>query len=360
MSLSFLNFSRTWGLVFCLLATTAFAGVSQMRWTWTKSELRDIKKMAKDVTQEENGQFRYEGETWIVYTEHSANFTAQVAKYMRMFSEIFHKAFMLKREYRFKDVKPQFFVYQSKAAYMAATGAHENSGGRFSRRWQKDRNGQVVDVKLTLSTYFETDKKEPLLNHQAPLRTIQHEATHCLLQRIFGAQRIPKWLNEGTAEYYESWNIRRKISSAGNSKKDVAARNERRALSTGAKRLRHAIKNYNQGNLPRMDYLVSLKTSDDWDNDNFGARTSFNYCLSQSFIDFLMHRRGLREYLMTILERCLDDEKEIVTVDELLEYEKDWLQYLEKRYNCSFSKSKIKARVKELKERKKERNKADK
>lgn len=308
-----------------------------------------MRKYLNDVKKNDDGSFEYEGENWIIKTYHTPRFTVQVSKYIEMFTDIFNKAFVLKRDFEFKDVKPLFIVYPDESSYLKS-GAILGSAGQFFSNWEGSSDN--LKVTLVLKTYYKTRKKEPTFDDKAPLSIIQHEATHCLLQRIYGTKEIPNWLNEGAATYYEAWNIRLKISDSGNSKKDVAARKDRITHSWRVKRLEHYIKE-NNNELPRMDYLVSLVNYDDWNVDNMGPITGYHYMISESFFDFLMHRKSLRKFMLTLLERTLDGEEKIITDAELLEYEKEWLKFLEKFWGCKFSKSKIKARVQELSERKK-------
>lgn len=338
-----------------------------LNWEWNKAEIKELKELVKNVKNEADGSLTLETENWRIRTWHTPLFTAQAGKYMEIFSETFFKAFMLKGERGFKDFKPELRVYKSRGDYLTQSGAPEWSAGLCKSSWRCQGGKCVPDINL--HTYYNYSpsakgkgKLEPVFGTQIPLGTIQHEGTHCLLQCIYGPIMIPMWLNEGAASYYEAWLLRAKISESGEEKSDIAARVKRRSFTTGPR----SMQGYYAGKkleLPTLDKLLSANTHDLFYCDNGGPQTKLNYDLSESFIDFLMSSRKRRPFMMTVLERVRDQkgvmtaDKPFVTDEEMLEYEKDWLEFLYQQWGVPFSKERALERAKELKARVQQKNK---
>lgn len=319
-------------------------------WDWKSAETAALKTMVKEVKTNADGSFEYDGPSWVVQTYHSPRFTVQVSQYMEMFTDIFMVAFQFQKESDLKDFKPRMIVFASESAYQALVQV-PGSAGVFMPMFRTEKtSGKLVDAKLTLATYYSSVEKEPSFDKKAPLGVIQHEATHCLLQKIYGSQRIPVWLNEGTATYYESWNIRLKISEDDTSSANVKARDDRRKHSWRPMAMQYFTKRKN-GELPRLDYLTSLTTGKEWNVDGMGDETSYNYCIAESFMDYLMNSKNRRPFLYAIMQRLHDGEKVIITPEEQLQHEKDWLQFLNEKWGVAFDKIRIQQRVEELKKR---------
>lgn len=335
-------------LVPVLAGVSASAGErKELDWRWKPAEVKEMRAEIDNVTQDEDGAYVHEGENWIVKTYLTPRFTVQCSKYMEMFSEIFLKAFLFKQEFDFKDVKPTLIIFKSQSAYTKFSGI-EGSAGVFMLRWKKQGNEHIPE--LTLAAYYESKTKEPSFDKDAPLGVIQHEATHCLLRRIFGRRNIPVWLNEGAATYYEAWDIRLRISDDDGSRGNITARKKRREYSWRP-RVMAWYTEKKGGELPSLDYLTSLGDSVKWNIDNMGDQTGYHYCISESFTDYLMNSRNRRPFLFTMMERIYNDEHPVITPEEQLEHEKDWLMFLESHWGVKFDPKKIAARVEELRKR---------
>lgn len=317
-------------------------------WKWKSSEIRDMKKDMENVKTNGDGSFEYEGPTWTVRTFHTPRFTIQVSRYMEMFTEIFNMAFDFQKESNLKDYKPLMTVYPSDAAYQEATSI-KGSCGVFMYRYQT-QGDKVISADLQLATFYQSNEKEPSFDKEAPLDTIQHEATHCLLQKIFGTVNIPNWLTEGAATYYESWDIRKKISDNDSSPKNVKVRNDRRTHSWRPRSAQYYTKR-RSGELPRLDYLTSLNTLKLWNCDNMGETTGYHYCLAESFMDYLMNSKKRRPFLYAMMQRLHDGQLPVITPEEQLEHEKAWLMFLEEKWGVAFDPNRVKLRVDELKKR---------
>ena len=367
------NLQRGWqhlGRVLAIWLVWSLAGVAAetarkyqpLDWEWKKSEISELKELAKKVQTEPDGSLTLETANWRVRTWHTPLFTAQAGKYMEIFSEIFFKAFVLKGERGFKDFKPELQIHPSRESYLAVGKIPAWTAGVNVASWT--RSGDKVTPEITLHTYFAYQKggknaKEPVFGTKVPLGTIQHEATHCLLQCIFGPMILPMWLNEGAASYYEGWPLRQKISADGESPKDVEARNKRRSHSPGPRELSAQIKQNVGSGIPTLRALTGANTQAEFYCDNGGPRTRLNYNLAESFIDFLMNSRNRRPLMLAILERVRDQrgaaEPPFVTDAEIREYEKDWLQFLESRWGVKFPPAQLKERLRVLKEERAEK-----
>ncbi len=319
-------------------------------WDWKASEITALKDMLKDVKTKEDGSFEYEGPTWIIRTFHTPRFTVQVSQYMEMFSDIFSVAFQFQKESELKDIKPILTVYPNESAYQRVVELRGSAGVFYVPPYKISPSKQLIDFKLMLATYYVSVEKEPSFDKKAPLGIIQHEATHCLLQKVFGPKKIPDWLTEGAATYYESWDIRKKVSDDDAATSNVKIRNDRRTHSWRPQAMQYLTKKKN-GELPRLDYVTSLDTYDKWNCDNMGEQTSYHYCLAESFMDYLMNSKNRRPFLYAIMQRLHDGVTPIVTPEEQLEHERAWLMFLEEKWGVKFDKNRIQQRVEELKKR---------
>ncbi len=337
---------------FCVSNTSFSNGrwskTKPLEWKWSRKEIKDMKSELDKVKEVSAGVYEYESEHWITRTYHTPRFTIQVAKYMEMFYDVFNTAFLFKADYAFKE-KPVLIVFSSQDQYYSKFNGIQGSGGMFTASWKTNGN-EVVHASLKLGTYYAADKAEPDFDSKAKLGTIQHEATHCLFQKMFGAKKIPNWLTEGAATYYEAWELRQKLTDSGNAPKDIRARAARRKHSDGIETMTYLTKKMG-GALPRLDYLISLDTLKKWNSDNMGEETSYHYAIAETFIDYLMSSKNRRPFLLKIMERLYNNEKPIITAQEQLEHEEDWLKFIDQKWGIKFNSAEIKKRRKELEDR---------
>ncbi|MBP5233411.1 MAG: hypothetical protein J6333_08390 [Planctomycetes bacterium] len=356
-----------------ILAGEAVRKYQPLDWEWKKAEIAELKELAQQVkTDPADGSLTLETANWRIRTWHTPLFTAQAGKYMELFSEVFFKAFILKGERGFQGFKPELRIHPSRDSYLA-TGAAQWSAGVNMARWTV--SGGKVTPEITLHTCFPYQKgengkegskgkkgggkgaAEPVFGSKVPLGTIQHEATHCLLQCIYGPMVIPMWLNEGAASYYEGWPLRQRISEEGESPKDVEARNKRRSHSPGPRELSAQFRQRKDAPIPTLEELTSANGPAEFYCDNGGPRTRLNYNLAESFIDFLMNSRNRRPLMLAILERVKEQQgraepgKPFVTEAEIAEHEKDWLEFLQARWGVKLPAAPLKERLRALKEK---------
>ena len=80
--------------------------------------------------------------------------------------------------------KCSIYLYPTKQAYIAATGAPEWSAG-------------IAHSDMARMSLYEGVKG-------VEFSTLPHELTHILLHELWGVKRIPTWLNEGMAQFEET------------------------------------------------------------------------------------------------------------------------------------------------------------
>ena len=94
--------------------------------------------------------------------------------------------------------------------------------------------------------------------------------------------------------------------------------------------------------------VITLDTLKKWNSDNMGEETSYHYAIAETFIDYLMSSKNRRPFLLKIMERLYNNEKPIITAQEQLEHEEDWLKFIDQKWGIKFNSAEIKKRRKEL------------
>lgn len=348
-----------------VLAGAAFAGGGPgnqpprpLEWQWKADEARELKKMAATAIAEPEGSFYLETPHWRVRTWHTPLFTAQAALYMEKFFAVFSKAFLLKRGPAYPDYKPLFCVHASRDDYLKASKGPEWSAGVCLPGTNPDGSPNI-----SLHVYYAPPagdgRKEAVFNASVPLSVIQHEGTHCLLHRLFGARPLPYWLDEGAANYYGAWCLRWRQSESGETWNDSVHRADRMLFSLWPPFLRSYYQNHPEAPLPRLRELSAANSMKEFYVDGGGELTRLNYALAESFIDFLMTSKKRRPFFLQILERVRalpEDQREspapLVTDEEARAHEEQWLLFLINHWGVKFADAPIKARAAELRRKK--------
>ncbi|MCX7934215.1 MAG: hypothetical protein N3A66_03035 [Planctomycetota bacterium] len=294
---------------------TAGEGNYVKKWIWEKDELKKIAEMEKKVAFKD-GYFVYETDNFIVKTELGERFTAEAALFMEIFHAVFLEVFNFKTGSEV-DIKPTLVIFKSAERY-AQVGI---GGSRGVFTWRQA--GEKVE--FALYTYMKEDRLCNFSNCYHPV--IQHEGTHCLVQKLVGTKPVPAWLTEGMATFYEYWDYRSKASPSGNKPKDAEARKKRLTLSERKHYLRDGVRE-SGGQYPTLKYLLSLNTLRQWDVDGMGPRTGLHYAMAESFADFLISDKKGRDYLRLIFERLVKGEKELLQDKEIEELEPRWHKHL--------------------------------
>lgn len=328
---------------------TSQAGAYERRFIWTEKEKKQIEKLEKTIDKagkNADGFYVYETPHWNLNIEISPRFAAEAAVYMELYYDVLSPILDLKEDT--PGMKPTLTVFDSEVKYQKAMSI-PGSRGVFSYGFRGEEFS-----KLDLLTYMDpSEGRAKMLFEYAYHPVIQHEGTHCLLQRRVGAINMPDWLNEGFAEYFENWDLRAKTTLAGKTKADADARRERMVRSYGDKVLREYVQK-NQ-DYPRLSYLISLETSDKWDPDNMGEITGQHYKMAESFVDALLSTPKGREQAKVMVGRMMKKEPP-VTEDEIPELELMWYEYLDEVWSVAMS-PKTKDYVKDLKKQVKDAKK---
>jgi hypothetical protein len=285
---------------------------------WDKKELKAIEKIEAAV-EEKDGYQTYETKYWIVKTDIDKRFTAETAMFMDIFCDIFREIFDFKTGCEV-EIKPEMIVWDSGDKYMQYRGI-PGSRGVFMHQ-QDGKGGFQI---FGLYTYMEKERLLQFKNCYLPV--ITHEGTHAMLQTIMGKKRLPVWLNEGFATFYEYWDYRSGASPSGSKAKDKKARNTRRTVSPTSRELRKGIQNYHGGQYPPLSYLTGLVTHKEWDVDGMGDNTRYHYNLSESFIDFMHTDKKGKKLIQDMIMRVAKDESPL-TDEEIKELEPRWHKFL--------------------------------
>jgi len=242
---------------------------------------------------------------------------------LEIFHAVFREIFDFQTGAEYPD-KPKIVIFGSAENYAKVGLAGSRGVFRFRT------SGEKVD--LTIYTYMPSGRLNNFSNCYHPV--IQHEGTHCLLQKIVGPHHIPAWLTEGMATFYEYWDYRSQASPSGNKPQDVEARRKRLTLSGRKHHLRDSVREAG-GQYPSLSYLLRLTTLKEWDIDNMGPRTGMHYALAESFADFLISDKEARKHLKSIFIRLTKDEKELLTEEEIKFLEPRWHKHLRQMWGIN-------------------------
>jgi hypothetical protein len=188
----------------------------------------------------------------------------------------------------------------------------------------------VIDINLY--TYFERKAGNEPVFGDCYFPVIQHEGVHAMVMKIFKNKKVPVWLNEGLACFYESMSITsvNKMSGSTTSIFDLRARQERTSRSYRPEQLKEYLKKNPTAPL-NLKYLLDLN-HDTWNADNMGPKTGFNYDISESFIDFMMDTQEGRTLLRSMVKKTLAGDNELMTEKEMVSVEAKWFRFLESRW----------------------------
>lgn len=301
-----------WLLAGALNAADAYS----RRWIWTAKEKKQIAKLAKTAKEEAqadyNGSTMYvlESDHWLVKTEVSPEFTAETDLFYELFYDLFMENFKFKSDLEVKR-KPEVIVFNSEEKYQAQ---RQMPGSRGVFTWGS-QGGEIT--LFAIYTYADGRQQANFeyMNHPV----LQHEGTHCLVQRLIGTRHMPYWLNEGLATYYEAWDLRR------NEKENQTMRNARSDAPEALNR--YCIQN--KGKFPPLGTLLDLTTMDKWWLENDKEATHFHYALAESFLDFLFRDKKRVKLLAEMVQRFLAD-KDILDEKEIAKLEPEWHKHLQK------------------------------
>lgn len=298
--------------------------IPRLEWKWNAKEEKQLDKLEKKL-KEDDKYFSFESTDYIVRSDISARFSAELCLYMDNFVDAFAKLFPMPPRGKVVS-KLTVVVVSSREEYMKISGAPQWSGGVFVPDWGARGWPQfnVYTFPWTDSGFSGTDFT--FFNRGV----LQHEGTHAMLTKFVGKSVfiidgkphdvLPVAINEGSACYFENWNLRDdfKTNYAERHKRSFHLRDLKKYLADNA--------SYQ----PKLDYLINL-THETWAPDNGGPETGRNYGLAESFVDFLLSDVKNRKIYKTIFERIYKAQP-CLTPKEIAKLEPDWLEHMQKLF----------------------------
>jgi len=268
-----------------LLPLAAHAG---QPWVWNSPEIQRIKQLSTQV-KSEGGFFIVDTGVWNVRTDISAMFAIELTCFLEVFEKQFLEVTLIKRDPQVK-VRLAAKVFAKEADYRAIF----NDGSRGYFRWKYENKNDVTDfTEFTLYSFADKPEERDFKAFYHPI--LLHEGTHMMLQRFSGTNKLPVFLNEGLATYFQFWNLRKPLGENLLNRKNVSF--FRRLM---LERLR-SDKTY------APDLAALLKMADkDWNTDKMGPLAKFNYAQGEAFIEALATDPALRGILPPLLANALE------------------------------------------------------
>lgn len=275
------------------------------KWIWTKDELQKIKQLEKQVTKK-NKIFAIEGENWVVNTDISAQFTAELALFMETFSKTFSTVFNL-RSATVVPLKPTVMVFSSPAQY--GKMFPDGSRGQYKYKW----NDEGKWTEFHLYTFIQFDYERIFCDFYYPI--LLHEGTHLLLRGFFGKKQVLACFDEGISSYFQSWDLRSGLSD--NLKNRV----------NRSPYIKYLPEFKSGCGFPKLEALLNKKP-DEWNPDKMGPKANQNYALAESFIDFLLSSE--KELFNQTFQRLVKeaDESDILNKQEIERIEPLWHKHI--------------------------------
>lgn len=284
----------TTAAVLFLASPTAHA-----EWEWTSRQLKSIAKLERQVAKE-GERHRLQSLHWLVETEVSPRFTAELAFFMDLLSSSLSQ--VIQGQPRTKK-KPTIVVFRSKSRYSALF----DDGSRGNYRYEYDAGGKFTEFHVY--SYVAKDSETRFAEFYHPI--LMHEGTHILLRRLFGRTECPLWFDEGVATFFQFWDLR---ATPKNNLRNRYSRSDFRAD------LRESFKK----NPLTLEQLFAVK---EWNPDDFGPRAKKHYAYAESFVDFLFSTKRGRSFFKKIFRR-LAGGQEPMSAKEARTIERYWQAHI--------------------------------
>ncbi len=292
----------------CCCRTASAAEVTNYEWEWTDSELKKIKKLAKKIDEDDDGFFTYEEKDFIVRSDISKDFVAELTFYMDSFVEEFPKVFPVPPKGTV-FTKLTVTIYKDRSGYLdSSPDVPEWSGGLFYPDWSKP-GWPVWNV---LSYPWEEEGKDFVYFNRPVL---QHEGAHAMFQKFTGKSLIPVFFNEGVATYFEWWNLR----------EDTKTNQEERDKRTYRWRLLRQKYTQEPEFSPSLEECMNM-THEDW-GSGLKSEIAFRYALAESFTSFLLSDSKGRKKFKDIVEEMYKGHP-LIKEKQYKKLEKDWHEYI--------------------------------
>ncbi|MBI3831232.1 MAG: hypothetical protein HY291_17065 [Planctomycetes bacterium] len=248
-------------------------------WKWNEAEERKVGEVEKAVKKEGNF-FVFESAHWLVRTEVSARFTAELACFMDLYYEKLHAVLGLPPKPKIPQ-KPTVQIFAQQKDYAAIF--NDNSRGHY-RYLFDGPTGRVKELCLYSFIIRPEERDFARFYYQILL----HEGTHLLLRTHLGKERIPVFLDEGIATYFQFWDLR-------------ASREENLSKRYSRSFYRYTLQALQKKDYPSLEGYMALKP-EAWNPDKMGMKALTNYALGESFIETLLTQpeaKGLFEKILT-------------------------------------------------------------
>ncbi len=278
--------------------TPTFAGQT---WAWSEKDLKAIAVLERSVTK--RGE-RHVVETphWVIESDVSVRFTAELAHFMDKFSLGFDR--LIKGLHSGKKVlrKPTAIVFDKQSDYdKKFTG-----GSRGHFRYHYTLEGFA---ELHVYSFIAVEKERDFKFFNHPI--LVHEGTHLLMRTYIGQPDVPLWFNEGTATYFQFWDL----STSG--ERNLKTRYSRSGF-------RKTLKEEYTKRPPSLRGLFSVET---WNPDRMGPIAHRNYALGESIVDFMLSSKAGRRIFRRSFERVLSGQ-ELFTDEEITILEPGWHKHI--------------------------------
>ena len=288
-------------ILLCSLIQSAGAA-----WTWTPQEQARVKQL-NALAKKDGAFFQIDTGTWNVRTDVSQEFAAELT----CFYELFHEQFMSIVQIKSKPQvasKLNVVLYAKEADYRKTFD--DGTRGYFRYKW----DGDGTFTEFTLFSFVQYPNEREFSKFYHPI--LLHEGTHMLLQKYAGKNKIPVFINEGLANYFQYWNMRRTLAE------NLARRkNDSFFHKLLLERLRS-----DKAFTPNLASMLKLDYNQ-WNPDKMGPEAKLNYALGESFIETLATEPQMRGVLPTILEKALAG-KEVFTQTETQQANAVWITSL--------------------------------
>lgn len=266
-----------------LLSLSAHAG--QPTWVWNSPEMARIKQLST-LVKAEGGFYIVDTGVWNVRTDISAMFAIELTCFLELFEKQFLEVTQIKRDPQVK-ARLSAKVFAKEADYRALF----NDGSRGYFRWKYENTDNFTE--FTLYSFAEKPEEREFKAFYHPI--LLHEGTHMMLQRFAGTNKLPVFLNEGLATYFQFWNLR----------KNLGENLLQRKNSSFFRKL--ILERVRSDKTYAPDLAALFKMADkDWNTDKMGPLAKFNYAQGEAFIEALATDPAMRGILPPLLANALE------------------------------------------------------
>ncbi len=270
-------------------------------WAWEEDELKKIASTEKKLKKDEKGYWTREKGEYIVKTNISPRFTAELCLYMDFFFKAFPKIFVVPAAGDMK-VRLRVFIHRTRAQYLRASGAPPWSGGVHKASF----GGGWPILEVHAFPWREPKDREIDFCKDFNRGVLQHEGAHAMFRKYSGRNRIPVFFNEGCATYFEAWNLRVTTPTKKERQERFLRGFHLRALQAKCRQ--------------NPDYKPDLQQCLNFDSASWGTgEISLHYALAESFADFLLSTKKGRKTFREMVEATYKRVSRKIAVKQLLE-----------------------------------------